>query len=501
MPLQIRRGTEAERQALTSVNGLVVGELLYVTDDRKIYVGTGNYPGAPTSGPNAWWKGSVATSYNDDNAKAAAGTAIIGGTHQSITFTYDNIAKTISSTLDLSDYNGTIKAGSFKGSLLTDDGSTLGGVVLVDATNGSINLDGTVKGDIVPDLNITYDIGTPLLRFKDLYLSGSSIYLGNAILSANGTAIDLPLGSTIGGSPLAGGDTSDFKGNVVADDSTIIVNTATKVVTAGGGFFGDLTGNVTGNLIGDVIGNVTGPTTGYHFGDVKGSVFADDSTILVDSTNGRISGDLVGNVVTASGAFVINPTTKTATLTAINLESSGVVSGPALTITVPSITYATNALAAAPWPNLLTVYNTGATTNSLGLSRARGTSLFSQTTVLNGDSIGIINNNAFDGTSFVTATEIESVVNGAVGTGVVPARIDIKTTDALGSLATIVSVKSSAVDFNSPPKLPVVSNDTARTTLVPVPAQGMLIFMQSGTTPAATNVVQVFDGTNWVNLH
>lgn len=484
MPLQIRRGTEAERQSLTSVNGLVVGELLYVTDDRKLYVGTGNYPGAPSSGPTAWWKGAVATSYNDNDAKAAAGAALIGGTHQSISFTYDNIAKTISSTLDLSDYSGTIKAGSFKGSLLTDDGSTLGGITLVDATNASINLDGTVKGNIVPDLNITYDIGTPLLRFKDLYLSGSSIYLGNAIISANGTAVDLPAGTTIGGIPLGGGG-DDYVGNVIADDSTIIVNTATKVVNAGGGLFGNLTGDVIGNVV----------------GDIRGSVFADDSTILVNSTNGVISGNLTGNVITSTGLNVLNPTTKTATLTAINLESFGVISGNAMTVTVPSVVYATNALAAAPWPNLLTVYNGGAASNSLGISRARGTSLISPTTVLNGDTIGNINFNAFDSVDYITSSEFESVIDGAVAAGVVPSRLNVKVTSSTGTLTTVMSVKSTAVDFNLPPKLPVVADDTARTALVASPTAGMLIFMQSGTTPAATNVVQVFDGTNWVNLH
>ena len=245
MPLQIRRGTELERTALTAINGLVVGELLFTTDSGKLYVGNGTTPG-----------GIVATSFSTDDAKDAAGAAITAGTHQSLSFTYDSIGKTISSTLNLSDYQGTIKANSFKGSLLADDGSSLGGLTLVDATNGSVNLDGTVKGNIVPDLNITYDIGTPLLRFKDLYLSGTSLHLGNAVITSSGTAIDLPLGSTLGGVPIAGGDTSDFKGNIVADDSTIIVNTATKVVAAGGGFIGNLNGNVTGNVSGNTTGNI-----------------------------------------------------------------------------------------------------------------------------------------------------------------------------------------------------------------------------------------------------
>lgn len=49
-------------------------------------------------------------------------------------------------------------------------------------------------------------------------------------------------------------------------------------------------------------------------------------------------------------------------------------------------------------------------------------------------------------------------------------------------------------------KLPVYADDTARLNAIPTPAKGMMIFMESGTTPAATNVAQVFDGTNWVNI-
>lgn len=63
-----------------------------------------------------------------------------------------------------------------------------------------------------------------------------------------------------------------LKGSVFADDSTLIIDGST--------------GAITGNLTGNVIGN----TIGYHTGDVTGSVFADDSTVLVDAVNGNIPG-------------------------------------------------------------------------------------------------------------------------------------------------------------------------------------------------------------------
>ena len=50
-----------------------------------------------------------------------------------------------------------------------------------------------------------------------------------------------------------------------------------------------------------------------------------------------------------------------------------------------------------------------------------------------------------------------------------------------------------------PVQLAVYANDAARASITPV--AGMMILMVSGTTPAATNKVQVYDGSGWVNLH
>lgn len=47
-------------------------------------------------------------------------------------------------------------------------------------------------------------------------------------------------------------------------------------------------------------GNITGNTTGYHTGDVKGSVFAFDSSLLVDGVGAKIVGDVVNNSVTTA---------------------------------------------------------------------------------------------------------------------------------------------------------------------------------------------------------
>jgi len=41
----------------------------------------------------------------------------------------------------------------------------------------------TVSGPIVPDTNVAYDLGATGARWKDLYLSGNTIYLGNATIT------------------------------------------------------------------------------------------------------------------------------------------------------------------------------------------------------------------------------------------------------------------------------------------------------------------------------
>jgi len=55
-----------------------------------------------------------------------------------------------------------------------------------------------VSGDITPTSNISYDLGNATNRFRDIYLSGTTIYLGNANLSSSGNSI-VTYGSNVNG--------------------------------------------------------------------------------------------------------------------------------------------------------------------------------------------------------------------------------------------------------------------------------------------------------------
>lgn len=90
-----------------------------------------------------------------------------------------------------------------------------------------------IAGNVSPSANVTYDLGSPNYRWRDLWLSGNTINLGSATLSAVGNTIQLPAGSTVGGATvdvsLIDANIAAVNANVVAANTAIITaNTAMK---------------------------------------------------------------------------------------------------------------------------------------------------------------------------------------------------------------------------------------------------------------------------------
>jgi len=230
----------------------------------------------------------------------------VTGTHNSITFAYDDALNKVNATVDLSDYQGVIKAAAFNGSVVANDSS-----LLIDGNTGKFNLSGSIGTDIIPDADVAYDLGSATYRFRDLYLSGSSIKLGAATITATGTAVNLPAGSTIGGSAI-GIPGGDLNVNIVADDSTIIVNTTTEVVTAQGGFVGNVTGNVNGIVTGTAGSSLVGNVTGNVIGNINGIVTGTAGSSLVGNVTGNVTGNINGIVTGTAGSSLVGIVTGTA---------------------------------------------------------------------------------------------------------------------------------------------------------------------------------------------
>ena len=347
MSLRLRRGTDAERQVVTFLEG----ELVYTTDTKKVFVGDGSTLGGVAIDSAL---GSISTLTDVDISGVAIGQ----------TLQWDGSAF--------------VPGSADKESLYGTDST-----VLVDAINSSINLDGTVKGHIVPDSNIAYDLGSASARFRDLYLSGSSIDLGGTTISTAGGKVnfstpvqaefelnqnmdlknyyitstdttpdisirpgtnadfhvatvagvkvfEVDLATNIYGTPtgqksvlqLPIFETADYtnhnpnelSGQVVFDNpsKTLKMYNGTDWVTVqgtGGGGSGIVEGqtydiNISGNIVAqdstlvyDSSTNQINATSvtanelvGDLFGSVQGSVFANDSAVMVDSVNRDING-------------------------------------------------------------------------------------------------------------------------------------------------------------------------------------------------------------------
>ena len=85
-----------------------------------------------------------------------------------------------------------------------------------------------LNSSLIPSADVIHDLGSATYRWRDLYLSGSSIQLGAATITSSGSSVILPSGSTIAGTEINSFSTIQVAGqsNIIADsvsDSLVIV--------------------------------------------------------------------------------------------------------------------------------------------------------------------------------------------------------------------------------------------------------------------------------------
>lgn len=289
MALRLRRGTNAERLTITPE----IGELIYTTDTKKVFVGDGT-----TEGGVAIDTGLLDLDGNSLNDLGDVSTA----------------TPTDSQVLAWNDANSIWEPADaatpdLSASVISDLGDVAIGVIDINQTliwDGTNFVPGSAGGALV-------DETTPTLG-GDLDANSNNIINVNQINAStfNGTH----LGSHAG--DFSGDLIGSFQGSVFGGDSSVMINSEDNSITAdtitaetvvATEFTGDVIGNVTGNLTGDILADdgitkvinvgaaadgsdarFTGITEGLHRGnvegDVLGSVFADDSTLIIDGTNG-----------------------------------------------------------------------------------------------------------------------------------------------------------------------------------------------------------------------
>ena len=82
--------------------------------------------------------------------------------------------------------------------LRVHDGATAGGVEIVNVSSVQTIQNKVFSSHLLPAADSAYDLGDSATKWRDLYLSGNTIYLGNANIHSTGTAVRLPVGSVIG---------------------------------------------------------------------------------------------------------------------------------------------------------------------------------------------------------------------------------------------------------------------------------------------------------------
>ena len=92
---------------------------------------------------------------------------------------------------------------------------------------GAVDLT-SLSTSVIPSTNVTFDLGSPTKRWRDIYLSGSSIHLGTAVITSTAGTVNLPAGSTIGSLAL---DENYFKTIAVAGQANIVADTGTDTLT------------------------------------------------------------------------------------------------------------------------------------------------------------------------------------------------------------------------------------------------------------------------------
>jgi hypothetical protein len=235
----------------------------------------------------------------------------------------------------------------YAGALINAVGNIAGGNLSTAGTAnvGTLNVTGNVTSALLPSANVTYDLGSDTQRWRDIYLSNSSIYLGNARLTGNGNSV-VSTGNLTGANISTAGTLSVTGNANVGNLGTSGLIVATGNITGGNLVTSGVvvaTGNVTGNFF---IGNgsqLTGiDATAIQNGSSNVRVLANANVtissagnaniVVVTGTGANITGTLnasgnanVGNIGAAAGVFTTVAGTLT-TATQPNITSVGTLS-------------------------------------------------------------------------------------------------------------------------------------------------------------------------------
>ena len=226
---------------------------------------------------------------------------------------------------------------------------------LTTATIGSfVAGSGTVGGHLVPSTNIVYDLGSSSLRWRDLYLSGNTIHLGEKQLSLTGDVFQMEKMSITstddassitsasllvsGGAGVSGklrvGGTSHLT-SIEATSSTItnMISSTGTVGTLVSSTANLTNANVTTGTVGTLVNtnavssNISSGTLNLSTGLTSASALITNVVSTTISAGTVVGTTFTGGSMSLSGDLVIGGTLTTVNITTTNVVDTHITSG------------------------------------------------------------------------------------------------------------------------------------------------------------------------------
>jgi len=183
-------------------------------------------------------------------------------------------------------------------------------------------------GNLLPTANVTYNLGSTNRRWKDLWLSNSTIYLGSATIFATEGNLNLPDNVFIGTAVLSThNDILSLPANTIMDGMNLVVADPNGDISANGSVSA---ANITSDHTISSVGNITGGNmlTGgivSATGNISGGnlIIANQAIATGNVTGGNI---ITSGLITATGNVTGGNITTSNFVTAgnINLPSRGI---------------------------------------------------------------------------------------------------------------------------------------------------------------------------------
>jgi hypothetical protein len=196
----------------------------------------------------------------------------------------------------------------------------------------------TFTGNLFPSANVTYSLGNTALRWKDLWLANSTLYIGDVSIATTGSALTInganvltgnagsafsTSGNITGGNVLTSGVVS-ATGNITGSYFIGNGSQLTGITSGGGGTPGGANTQIQFND-----GGVFGGSAGLTFNKTTNAVSTTGTLSATGNiTGGNLSGtNIVGTLTTASQTNITSVGTLSALSVTANLQGGNILTG------------------------------------------------------------------------------------------------------------------------------------------------------------------------------